>query len=135
MALTKTVTDCSTNPPTVTQVPLTQAEINQAAADAAAQATLDAAQATLTAANVQQNAAVANLLAGAVTLLTNYAAARATMATAVGALPANPTAAQLATFIKGPLATYLVADNDTEVAVIKGLGNFIARQTGNTATF
>lgn len=82
-----------------------------------------------------QDTAVANLLAGAAQLLTTYAAARATMATAVGALPANPTAAQLATFIKGPLATYLVADNDTEVAVIKGLANFIARQSGNTATF
>lgn len=92
-------------------------------------------QPPLVLAQQSQDTATAQLLARAAALLTNYAAARATMATAVGALPANPTAAQLATFIKGPLATYLVADNDTEVAVIKGLANFIARQSGSPATF
>lgn len=86
-------------------------------------------------AKVSQDSSVDALLAGAAQLLTDYAAARAALAAKITALPANATAAQLATFIKTDLAAYLVVDNDTQTKTIKGLANFISRQTGRTNTF
>lgn len=99
-------------------------------------------------ANQTQDAATANLLSGAAALVTDlqnqattYAAARGTLTTAIGNLPASPTVAQISTFIKGPLATYLGTDNDVTKAVggdllstVKGLANDIARRSGSTAS-
>lgn len=76
------------------------------------------------------------------TTATTYAAAKTTLQSAVAGLPASPTVAQISTFIKGPLATYLLADNAAGVTLgsdliktAKGLGNTAARLRGSSSTF
>ena len=126
-------------------------------------ATFTPADTTAAQAAAAQQTAVANLLAGAqasidrltaietdlAQLATTKAAAKATLTTAITALPAAATGTQISTFIKGALATYLTADDtalngvgqdvkkaiDELMLVERGLGNFIANQLGATTTF
>ena len=106
-----------------------------------------------------QTTAVTQLLAGAQALLdrlttyhtdlvakaTAQTNAKAALTVKIGNLPASPTVAQIGTFLKTDLASYLTATDASVMAVgtdldktitglgsvVKALGNLIARQTGD----